>query len=73
MGNEDKINLNKFHWLLWRGPGLVREGNPGRHEPPLCRQEPPIFARQTEPPPCIKSLGYAVNEPPIYRIVSLKF
>ena len=27
----------------------TREGTPGRHEPPLCRHEPPRFARQTEP------------------------
>ena len=26
----------------------MREGTPGRHEPLLCRQEPP-FARQIEP------------------------
>ena len=43
--------------------GQLREGTPRRHEPPLCRQEPPRFAMQTEPPPCGPSLRYAVNEP----------
>ena len=37
-------------------------GNPGRHEPPTCRHEPPIFVRQTDPPPCSKSLCYAVKK-----------
>ena len=27
-----------------------REGTTGRHEPPLCRHEPPRVARQTKPP-----------------------
>jgi len=31
---------------------LPREGNPGHHEPPLCRHEPPRFAKQIEPPLC---------------------
>ena len=29
-----------------------REGTPDRHEPRLCRKEPPKFAEQTEPPQC---------------------
>ena len=31
---------------------LGREGTPGRHEPPLCRHEPPRVAKQTKPPLC---------------------
>ena len=46
----------------------MREGTPGRHEPPPCRYEPPIFARQTEPPLGSKSLRYEVNKPPLYRL-----
>ena len=38
---------------------LVREGILGRHEPPLCRQEPPRFARQIESRLCRPSLRYA--------------
>ena len=30
----------------------TREGTHGRYEPPLCRHEPPRFARQTEPQLC---------------------
>ena len=30
----------------------TREGTPGRHEPPLCRHEPPRVVRQTKPPLC---------------------
>ena len=29
---------------------LLRKGTPGHHVPPLCRHEPPRFARQTVPP-----------------------
>jgi len=50
---------------MWRGRGnssgswppaflrsrdIGRKGTPGRHQHPLCRHEPPRFARQTEPP-----------------------
>ena len=31
---------------------LGRKGTPGLLEPPLCRHEPPRFARQTEPLLC---------------------
>ena len=31
-----------------------RDGTFGRHEPPLCRHEPPRFARQTKPLLCKK-------------------
>ena len=44
-------------------------GNPRTPEPPPCRHEPTIFARQTEPPPCIKSLRYTVQLP--FLIMSL--
>ena len=53
-------------------PYSAREGTPRRHEPPLCRYEPSIFARQTMSPPHSKSLHYTVNEPPLHKIVSLK-
>ena len=39
--------------------GCTREGTLGRHEPPLCRPEPPRFARQTEPLLSRPSLRYA--------------
>ena len=65
--------LKKFQVLLYLLKNIdcyiladTREGTPGRHDPPPRRHEPPIFARQTEPPPCSKSLRYAVNEPPLY-------
>ena len=29
---------------------MTREGTTGRHDPQLCRHEPPRFAMQTEPP-----------------------
>ena len=44
----------------------------GRHEPPLCRHEPPKFARQTEPPLCRPSFRYSVNEPPPYNTAFFK-
>ena len=50
----------------------AREGTPGRYEPPLCRHEPPRFARQTAPPLCRPCLRYAVNEPPPYSIAFYK-
>ena len=50
----------------------MREGTPGRHEPSLCRHEPPRFARQTEPPLFRPSLRYAVNEPPPYSTAFYK-
>ena len=31
---------------------VTREGTPGRHEPPLCRHEPPRVAWKTKPPLC---------------------
>ena len=36
----------------------VREGTPGRHEPPQCRHEPPRFVGQTKPPLGRASLRY---------------
>ena len=40
------VKINRFY------PSPGREGTPGRHEPPLCRNEPPRVARQTKPPLC---------------------
>ena len=40
--------------FLW----CERGNPPGRHEPPQCRHEPPIFSKQTEPPPIRPSLRY---------------
>ena len=34
------------------GVGLTRERTLRRHEPSLCRPEPPRFAKQTKPPLC---------------------
>jgi len=51
-----------FHSFM----GLTREGILGRHEPRLCRHEPPRFAKQTESPLCRQCLHYAVNELPPY-------
>ena len=50
----------------------MKEGTPERHEPLLCRHEPPRFARQTEPPLCRPHLRYAVNEPPPYNTAFFK-
>ena len=48
------------HFQYVVGPLFAgREGTPGRHEPPLCRHEPPRFARQTEPPIYKPSICYA--------------
>ena len=43
-----------------------KEETRGRHEPLPCRHKPLRFARPTEPPPCNKSLRYAVKEHPLY-------
>ena len=64
---------NKKNWKeMYLPNNITRDETPGRHEPPLCRHKPPVFARQTEPPLCRKSLCYTVNEPPLHRRVSLK-
>ena len=53
---DDAVRLYASYMLnvlLLKGQRCVtvtREGNPGRHEPPLCRHEPSRVARQTKPP-----------------------
>ena len=44
--------MSKINVLSLSMEGLMREGTPERHEPPLCRHEPPRFSRQTEPLLC---------------------
>jgi len=39
----------RYNWSISLLPPIVREGTPGRHEPPVCRHEPPRVARQTKP------------------------
>ena len=53
------IGLKFFVDTHGRPGGVMREETPGRHEPPLCRHEPPRFARKIEPPLCRQSLCYA--------------
>ena len=44
---------NQILYIVWFYIiSVIREGTPGRHEPQLCRHEPPRFARQTEPQLC---------------------
>ena len=42
-------SLSPLTAIIFDEPFIVREGTPGHHEPPICRQEPPRFARHTEP------------------------
>ena len=44
----------------------VREETPGRHEPLLCRHEPPRFARQTEPLLCCNEHAQYIK---MYRVI----
>ena len=42
----------ELHYIL----GERRKRTRGSHEPPLCRQQPPRFARQTKPQLAVMSM-----------------
>ena len=49
------VTFTKLNAMLLKievSQSYKKEGTPGRHEPPLYKNEPPRFARQTEPQLC---------------------
>ena len=58
-GTGVSTHYNHIWVQCWNWHQYKEGGNPGHHEPLLCRHKPPRFARQTEPPLCRPNLRYA--------------